>query len=274
MKLSKTWETGVRIDTHLAAIWWKANLERDKEHIRSRHSEDRLTWIVYRALEGEELVPQFCAEVLHLPPAEKVWVYYWQRLPNSERIDPDIDAALAEVEPRHTAEGAQRTETDLLLLARDWICPWEHKCGAPRREPHGWRQRGWERGDDSGLRHEYERFFRPLLRNPDTWHDNGNRFAQLLKNLSLGQALARRWAVAGRALHVHLGVVINERVCGKESATYVSEFDAFRDAASCPADRLHRATWQEIRKWLGSRHEPLCRLACHALDENDWLWAS
>jgi len=270
-ELFDKWQESVRIDADLGAIRWKANLPRDKEHIRSRHSEDRLTWIVYRALEGEGLVSQFCSEVLGLPPVARVAVYYWQRLPDSERIDEDIDEALAEVEPCHTAQGAQRTETDLLLLTRDWICPWEHKCGAPRSEPHGWRQRGWERGDDSELRHEYERFFRPLLRNPNTWHDNGNRFAQLLKNLSLGQALARRWAVAGRALDVHLGVVINERVCGKKGDTYVSEFHAFRDAVSCPADRLHRATWQEIRKWLGRRQEPLCRLACEALDENDLL---
>jgi hypothetical protein len=262
-----TWQESVWIDTHLAAIRWKANLRKDRKHIRSSHSEDRLTWIVYRALEGENLVPQFCREVLGLPPTDRVWVYHWQRLPNSERIDYDINEALGEVEPCHTAQGAPRTETDLLLLARDWICPWEHKCGAPRSEPHGWRQRGWKRGDDSKLRHEYERFFRPLLRNPDAWHENGNRFAQLLKNLSLGVALARRWD----GLAVHLGVIINGRVRGKKGDTYFSEFGAFRDAVSCPADRLHRATWQEIRKWFGRRQEALCRLACEALDENDLL---
>jgi len=271
VKVFRTWQESVWIDTHLAAIRWKANQPKDLEHIRSSHSEDRLTWILYRALEGEELVPQFCSEVLSLPPAGRVWVYYWQRLPNSERIDHDIDEALAEVEPRHTAERAQRTETDLLLVARDCICPWEHKCGAPRSEPHGWRQRGWERGDDSELRHEYEPFFRPLLRNPNTWHENGNRFAQLLKNLSLGQALAKRWAVAGRPLSVHLGVIINDRVRGKDGTTYFSEFDAFRQAISYPDGHLHLATWQQIRGWLGSRQEPLCGLACQALDENNWL---
>jgi hypothetical protein len=263
-----TWQESVWIDTHLAAIRWKANQPKDLKKIRSSHSEDRLTWILYRALEGEGLVPQFCGEVLGLPPVGRVWVYYWQRLPNSERIDPDIDAALAEVEPRHTAERAQRTETDLLLVARDWLCPCEHKLGDPeaKGEPNGWQQ-----AKESRLRPEYEQFFRPLLREPDRWHEYGRRFAQLLKNLSLGQALARRWAVAGRALDVHLGVIINEGVCGKEGDTYVSEFDAFRDAVSCPADCLHRATWQEIRKWLGRRQEPLCRLACEALDENDLL---
>jgi hypothetical protein len=40
---------------------------------------------------------------------------------------------------------------------------------------------------------------------------------------------------------------------------------------SYPDDRLHLATWQQVRRWLGSRQEPLCRLACEALDENDWL---
>ena len=118
VKVFDTWQENVWIDTHLAAIRWKANLRKDRKHIRSSHSEDRLTWIVYRALEGENLVPQFCREVLGLPPTDRVWVYYWQRLPNSERIDQDIDAALAEVEPCHTAQGAPRTETDLLLLRR------------------------------------------------------------------------------------------------------------------------------------------------------------
>jgi hypothetical protein len=262
MELFKTWETGVRIDTHLAAIWWKANLERDKEHIRSRHSEDRLTWIVYRTLEGENLLPHFCAEVLGLPPAERVWVYYWQHLPNSERIDPDIDAALAKVEPWHTARGRQRTETDLILLADDWLGMCEHKCGAPEGEP-----RGWQQAESSPLRPEYEQFFRPLLKGPDKWHEHGLRFAQLLKNLSLGKALAERWG----ELELHLGVLINERVCGKKGDTYLTEFDAFRDAVTHPVKRLHLATWQQIREWLGRQQEPLCRLACEALDENNWL---
>jgi len=257
-----TWQESVWIDTHLAAIRWKANLPRDREHIRSAHSEDRLTWIVYRALEGEKLVPQFCAEVLGLPAAGRVWVYYWQRLPNSERIDHDIDAALGEVEPWHTARGAQRTETDLLLVTREWLCVCEHKCGDPESEPHGWRQ-----SKGSPLRREYQQFFRPLLKEPDNWHEHGLRFAQLLKNLSLGVALARRRA----ALSAHLGVVINDRVRGKDGTTYFSEFDAFRQAISYPDDHLHLATWQEIRKWLGSRQEPLCGLACQALDENNWL---
>ena len=261
-KLFKTWETSVRIDTHLAAIWWKANLERDKEHIRSSHGEDRLTWIVYRALEGEGLVPRFCAEVLGLPPARRVWVYYWQRQPNSERIDPDIDAALAEVEPWHTAQQRQRTETDLILRAPHWLCLYEHKCGPPKGEPRGWRQ-----AESSPLRPEYEQFFRPVLKEPDNWHEHGLRFAQLLKNLSLGVALAQLWG----ALELHLGVIINERVCGKRDGTYRTEFDAFRDAVCHPPERLHLVTWQQIRAWLGRRQEPLCRVACEALDENDWL---
>ena len=209
--------------------------------------------------------------MLGLPSAGRVSVYYWQRLPNSERIDHDIDQALAEVEPAHTAERAQRTETDLLLVARDWLCPCEHKCGDPKKEPHGWRQRDWQQEDDSRLRHEYKPFFQPLLRDPSTWHDNGNRFAQLIKNLSLAVALSRRWSARGRPPEVHLGVIINERVRGKDGSTYGSEFDAFQRAVRHPEDHLHSATWQQIRGWLGCRQEPLCRLACRAMDENDWL---
>jgi hypothetical protein len=260
--LFDTWQDSVRIDAHLAAIQWKANLSRDQLHIRSRHSEDRLTWIVYRALERAKLVPQFCGEVLGLPPAAEVWVHYWQRLPNSERIDPDIDDALAEVEPWHTAQQRQRTETDLILRAPHWLCLYEHKCGPPEGEPRGWRQ-----AESSPLRPEYEQFFRPLLKEPDKWHEHGLRFAQLPKNLSLGVALTQRWG----GLELHLGVIINERVCGKKGDTYLTEFDAFRGGVSHPVNRLHLATWQQIRAWLGACNEPLCRLACEAIDENDWL---
>lgn len=261
-----TWQKNIQVDTHLAAIRWKANQRKDRVHIRSRHSEDRLTWIVYRALEGEGLVPQFCHEVLGLPPAERVWVYYWQRVPNSECIDHDIDEALAEVEPWHTARRAQRTETDLILVARGWLCVCEHKCGDPRSEPSGWQQ-----AKSSPLRPEYEQFLRPLLNEPDKWRGYGLRFAQLLKNLSLCKALAKAWSVHSRPLDVHLAVIINDRVCGKKGDTYVTEFEAFREAVSHPVDHLHLATWQRIREWLGRRQEPLCRKACHAMDENDWL---
>jgi hypothetical protein len=265
VKVFDTWQESVWIDTHLAAIRWKANQSKDLEHIRSSHSEDRLTWILYRALEDEGLVPHFCREVLGLPPTNRVWVYYWQRLPNSEHIDPDIDAALAEVEPRHTAHRKQRTETDLILVGDEWLCSCEHKLGNPKAkgEPDGWRQ-----GKESPLVSEYEQFFRPILREPDRWHEYGLRFAQLLKNLSLGANLAPRWG----GLDLHLGVVINEQVRGEDGQSYFSaEFRGFQEAVRHPTDRLHLATWQEIRSWLGARQEPLCRLACHALDENDWL---
>lgn len=261
-----TWQENIQVDTHLAAIRWKANQRKDKEHVRARHSEDRLTWIVYRVLEAEGLVPQFSREVLGLPPAGRVWVYYWQRLPNSECIDHDISEALAEVERYHTEQRLQRTETDLLLVARDWLCVFEHKCGAPKSEPRGWRQT-----EGSPLRPEYEQFFRPLLKKPDKWRVYGVRFAQLLKNLSLGNALARRWNVHGRPLDLDLGVIINDRVRGRKGDTYRTEFEAFCSAVSLPPARLHLATWQDVQKWLGRRQEPLCRKACHALDENDWL---
>jgi len=192
-------------------------------------------------------------------------VYYWQHLPNSERIDPDIGLALAEVEPWHTAHRRQRTETDLILVGDGWLCPCEHKLGDPKAkgEPNGWRQ-----AKDSPLVPEYEQFFRPLLKEPDKWHEYGLCFAQLLKNVSLGVNLARRWG----SLDLHLGVVINEGVRGKDGSSYFSaQFRAFKEAVRHPADHLHLATWQRIREWLEGRQEPLCRLACHALDENDWL---
>ena len=77
--------------------------------------------------------------------------------------------------------------------------------------------------------------------------------------------------MAGRPLAVHWGVVINEPVRRRDGATYRAEFDAFRGAVAYPVDRLHLATWQHIRRWFGSRQEPLCRVACQSLDENDWL---
>jgi hypothetical protein len=225
-----------------------------------------LTWIVYRALEGHGLGPQFCEDVLGLPEAKSVSAYYWQRQANSEGMDPAIDATLGEVEPWHTRHGRQRTETDLTLEAEDWLCLCEHKCGNPTDEPTGWRQ-----SDRSPLVPEYEPHFRHLLRDPTSWDETGRRFAQLMKNLSLGVALARKLPGRRRPPRVHLAVLINDRVCGKDGATYRSEFDAFRGAVNHPAARLHLATWQQIRQWLGSRPEPLCRLACQAIDENDWL---
>lgn len=264
-KTYSSWEDNIGLDTHLGAIRWKAAQEKDSKHICSSHSEDRLTWIAFRAFERMGLLPRYCTDLLGLPASERVEVLYWQRLPGSQCLHPDVNASLAEIEPWHTEKKRQRTETDMILVGDHWLCVCEHKCGVASAEPTGWQQR-------SQLRPEYERWFRPLLRKPDQWRMLGQRFAQLLKNLSLAMVLARHWAVNGSPRAAHLAVVVSDHVKGPSGVTYSSELDVLRDEIILAySDSLHLTMWREIKRLLDSRPEIIARQASAALAENDWL---
>jgi len=261
-KLRPTWQQNVGVYTHCPAIQWKASQKKDEQKIRNPHSEDALTWQVFRSLEAAGLLDRFAEDLLGV--SDQYRAHYWQRPWHQYVIDPTIDKVLGEVEPYHRARNLQHTETDLILRGNRTLVVAEMKLGRQETQPNGWRQ-----SRDSPLVDDYEPWVRPLLKDPARWQDTVKRFAQLYKNLILGQRVAELWAPSGTPLELHLLAVVNgnagRRLRGGSVSTYRTEFDDFRTTSSLPAFRLHLLEWQEIRRWMSKIHRPELEFALDGL---------
>lgn len=153
------------------------------------------------------------------------------------------------MEPIHRAAQRQHTETDLILRGRRTLVMAEIKLGYKDREITGWQQAA-----KSPIVSTYEAPARSLMVAPENWKVTLSRFAQLYKNLILGQCLAGRWSSEGTPLDLHLLVVVNgatvEALPDGATNTYMGEFQTFCGSCSLDRNRLHAATWQELRRWI------------------------
>jgi hypothetical protein len=267
VRVCRTWQENVGIFCDEPAICWKASQPKDVAKLRSENSEDALTWQFFRSIESEGLVSRWAKHFLSIDDVFRL--YYWQHLPDQEKLDPDIDACLATIEPYHTGANKQRTETDLILRGSRNLVMVEVKLGYKEREITGWRQ-----APNSPIVPHYEKPAQPLMARPEEWRATLKRFAQLYKNLMLGRCLAQHW-LGGDADNaaVHLLAIVNgaavERRAGGEEWTYGDEFAAFRQTCVVPPSNLHLATWQDLRVWAGEQHDGLDfvlkRLLAHPL---------
>ena len=261
-QLRPAWQENVGVYTHCPAIHWKASQKKDELNLRSPRSEDALTWQVFRSLEAAGLLDRLVEDLLGI--SDQYRAYYWQRPWHQYVIDPTIDKVLGEVEPYHRARNLQHTETDLILRGNRTLVMAEMKLGPQETQPNGWRQ-----SRDSPLVDDYEPWVRPLLKDPARWQDTMERFAQLYKNLILGQRVAELWAPSGTPLELHLLTVVNgnagRRLRGGSVSTYRTEFDDFRATSSLPASRLHLLEWQEIRRWISRIPRPELEFALDRL---------
>jgi hypothetical protein len=246
-----TWQENVGIFCDDPAICWKASQSKDFAKLRSENSEDALTWQFFRSIDAEGLVPAWAKQFLHIE--DEFRLYYWQRLADQSSLDPDIDRCLATIEPYHTANDRQRTETDLILRGARNLAMVEVKLGYKGREITGWRQ-----SPGSPIVPQYEVHARPLLVRPDEWRATLTRFAQPYKNLMLGRCLAAHWLEKDIGIDaVHLAVIVNgeavERKANGEEWTYSDEFVEFTQTCSAPSGNLHFATWQDLRAWASEQ---------------------
>jgi hypothetical protein len=246
-----TWQENVGVYTDGPAIQWKAAQRKDRAHIRSENSEDALTWQTFRSLEAAGLLDQFVADWLGL--TDRYVAYYWQRRHDQYDIDPIIDSVLAEVEPFHRQHGRQHTETDLMLRGECTLIVAEIKLGYKRRRITGWRQ-----ARNSPIVDDYESHARQFVRDTTNWKQIVARFAQLYKNLFVGEELSKRWSMSDQPLELHLLAVVNgaaqEKKPDGSKWTYRYEFEAFRQTTTLPQDRLHLLEWQQIRDWILDQH--------------------
>jgi len=268
VELRSTWQDNVGVYTYDPAIQWKASQKKDELHLRNPNSEDALTWQVFRSLEAAGLLDRFVEDLLGI--SDEYRAYYWQRPWQQYAIDLTVDKALAEVEPYHRAHNLQHTETDLILRGNGTLVVAEMKLGPQETLPNGWAQ-----SSGSPLVDEYERWVRPLLKDPARWQDTVKRFAQLYKNLVLGQRLAQLWAPSGRPLTLHLLAVVNgkagRRLRDGSVSAYRTEFDHFRATSSLPPHRLHLLEWQEIGLWMSRIPRPELEFALDRLTRHPLL---
>jgi len=101
------------------------------------------------------------------------------------------------------------------------------------------------------------------------------RFAQLYKNLILGQRLAELWARTAAPFEFHLLAVVNgssgQRLRDGSISTYRTEFDDFRSTSSLSASRLHLLEWQEIGSWMSEIGLPELEFAVDRLTRHPLL---
>jgi hypothetical protein len=103
---------------------------------------------------------------------------------------------------------------------------------------------------------DYEPHARLFITDKSTWTSTVARFAQLYKNLFIGNVLCRKWSSNGSPLTLHLLAVVNGATCdegiGGSVRTYATEFRDFRNSCCAAPEHLHLVTWQEIGMWIVS----------------------
>jgi len=242
------------VDPGHPILVWKANKERFSpalfpSHIRtlypdglprigSRHSEDALSWNLFRSLQlaGKlPLVTDFIA-----PRLDFDIVYFWARDASrrSDKVDPDIQECLNKMEPWGKDGVKQQTETDVILCGKHHLIVVECKLGKPDEIVRAWcRSR-------PGIRSQYEDFVKELGINLFSdffnFEKDGNRFYQLFRNYLLGAALSLKWGVA-----FSLVAIVNSMNTNLEGRSHAEEFGFFKSLLR-DSSNVSLITWQVI----------------------------
>jgi hypothetical protein len=252
------------VDPDHPVLAWKANKDRfdpklfpakvrdafpeGLPRIGSQHSEDALSWNVFRSLQlGQKL-----SLVGHssIQGQDFDAVYFWGRDAHqrSEQIHSEIQNTLNEMEPWGENGVQQQTETDVMLRGERHIIMIESKLGEPDKPLRAWcRSR-------SGMRPEYRVFLsrveeargEPLFSPCFDYDNHGNRFYQLFRNYLLGAALSLKWRTAFSLLAIVNS--LNSNLCGRR---HEEEFGLFRCVLAQPSNAF-LITWQQIWEHLPS----------------------
>ena len=254
----KVWEdyrNNIIVDKKNTILRWKA--EKDKyasslfppevqerflhgiARIGSLHSEDALTWNVFRSL--------YQANKLHLitdflsPNMEASTLYFWgghSLEKSSAEIDSTVQGALNEIEPWGEDGRRQQTETDVMLRGRVDLVMVECKLGLPGKPVKAWiRSR-------SGMRDDYRKFIEKssqrLFNDSFDFKSDGNRFCQLFRNYLLGAALSQRWRIQFWML-----AIVNSKNTNLGGLPHETEFEYFRSKLVDPSNAVI-ITWQQV----------------------------
>jgi len=254
------------VDPDHRVLAWKANKDRFSSklfcaevreafpeglpRIGSQHSEDALSWNVFRSLQLAQklrLVGDFAA-----PGEDFEAVYFWGRDAHqaSQQIDPEIQATLNEMEPWGENGARQQTETDVMLRGKRHVIMIESKLGKPGEAKERWCR------SKSGMRPQYRPFLErveeergePLFSPSFDYEKDGNRFYQLFRNYLLGAGLSLKWGAEFSLL-----AIVNSLNCNLDGRSHQEEFESFRSLLVDPSNAF-LITSQQI--WERLRSEP------------------
>lgn len=206
--------------------------------LSSLHSEDALTWNLFRSLHQAHevhLVTDFLS-----PSMEVSMLYFWGHSveESSTEIDPTVQEALNEIEPWGRDGRRQQTETDVMLRGPRDLVMVECKLGVPGKQVKAWTR------SRSGMRADYrkfiERFGVRLFNDSFDFEADGNRFYQLFRNYLLGAALSQRWRIKFWLL-----AIVNSKNTNLNRLPHETEFGYFRSKLVDPLKAVI-INWQQV----------------------------
>jgi len=217
--------------------------------IASQHSEDALTWNVFRTLQSNDRIQRFTDIFAPRLDIYKIWFWGHDADMQTQEIDPEIQECLNQMEPWGKNGIKQQTEPDVILRGKSHVVMVECKLGRP-----GEKVKAWQRGR-SGMRSEYLTFMDSLKLKlfADSFHyeRHGNRFYQLFRNYLLSAALALRWET-----QFSLVAIVNELNSNLEGHSHQDEFNSFRSVLAEPSNTF-LITWQQVWNALPRERELL-----------------
>ena len=244
----------ITVDSNNPILTWKANKDRLRPSwfpldvqkdfpgglpkLGSMHSEDALTWNVFRTLQLRNII-QYLTEIFN-PGLDiyKIWFWGHDADQESPKIDAEIQDILNQMEPWGEGGVKQQTEPDVILRGKRHVVMVECKLGEPNKKVKAWQR------SSTGMRREYAAFIEErrfkLFADSFNYERDGNRFYQLFRNYLLGAAIASRWDTEFSLL-----AVVNALNSNREGRSHQDEFSSFRSVLAEPSNTFI-ITWQQI----------------------------
>jgi len=253
------------VDADHPILKWKASKRNEKlpdgsPYIASQHSEDALSWNVFRSLQLASRLRLLTDRLPIQVDIEKL--YFWQHDVErwSQEIAPEIQDVLNEIEPWGKNGRRQQTESDVILRGKHHIVMIESKLGKPNEMVKAWARGG---SPSRPMRSDYLKFIQKL--SADLFSDSfdfqrdGRRFYQLFRNYLLGEALSQRWGT-----HFSLLAIVNSLNRNLEGRKHEEEFRSFQTLLVEPANTF-LMTWQQLCEVLPADPK--------LLQLRQWLWS-
>lgn len=245
------------VDSAHPILEWKATKKNERlpdgsPYIASQHSEDALSWNVFRSLQqGNKL--QLVTDMV-APGIDIDMVYFWQHAAHkrSQEIDPEIQDVLNEIEPWGKNRAKQQTETDVILRGKRDTILIESKLGKPNQMVSAWVRSGPR---NRPMRSDYLSFMQKLgvklFNDSFDFEQDGRRFYQLFRNYVLGAAFSQKWHTGFSVL-----AIVNSLNSNLKGRTHEEEIQSFQRLLVKPSN-VFLTTWQQIWKLLPNEPELL-----------------